>query len=314
MKQISIGQSTWQASAIAFGNWRMAEVPHQQAIEIIEALNESGINFIDSADIYGGGEAERVLGKALADSSLNRDLFYIQSKVGIDIANEDRQGYGKRFNFRKDYILSAVDGILERLGIEHLDSLLLHRPDALMNVYEVAEAFESLHHAGKVRYFGVSNFSDRQIDWLQANLQHPLMINQLQFSLMHTPMLDHGFNYNRLADDAINYAGGSLEYSLLNKITVQAWSPFQISSGAGSFIDNPDYPEVNLKLGELADKYSVEKNTIAAAWILKHPANIQVITGSMTPDRIRSTAKAGDIEITDQEWYNLYLSTGKRLP
>lgn len=314
MKQIAIGNSNWHASAIILGIMRMGELSITDAIDVLTTARDSGINMIDSADIYGGGNAEIVLGKALKEGNFNRDDFYIQSKAGIDKGTGIEKGYGKRFNFRKDYLIKSVDDILQRTQLDYLDSFLLHRPDALMDVYEVAEAFDYLHHSGKVRYFGVSNFSDNQVNWLQANLNQRLMINQLQFGLMHTKLLDHGFFFNAHGDAAVNISGGTLEYAMLNQMTIQAWSPFQHGMIEGVFIDNPDYPEVNRKLAEFAEKYGVEKNAIAAAWIMKHPAHMQVVSGSMTPARIKSIAQGSEIELSDLDWYDLYAATGKQLP
>ncbi|MBG9982764.1 aldo/keto reductase [Aerococcaceae bacterium DSM 111020] len=314
MLKRTIGNTDWHPSAIILGNMRMGDQTVSQAIDVLNICNDTGINMIDSADIYAGGQSETILGKALKQGGFNRDTFFIQSKAGIQLGSKSMATFGKRYNFRKDYILQQVDAILDRLQIEYLDSFLLHRPDPLMEVTEVAEAFDYLYQSGKVRYFGVSNFSDYQIRWLQTNLNQPLYINQLQFGLMHTAMIDYGLNYNGHSQESLQQSGNMLEFALLNNITIQAWSPFQHGMIEGVFIDNPNYPIVNEMLTEIADKYHVDKNAIATAWILKHPAKMQVISGSMNPNRIQMIAKGATVHLTDQEWYDLYIATGNDLP
>ena len=306
MKQRYIGESNWQASAIALGIMRMNSLTPEKAAKAIDTAYDSGINFIDSADIYGGGKSEEVFGEALKQSSVNRDDLYIQSKGGIVS--------GQRYDFSKQHLIDAVDGSLKRLGVDYLDSFLLHRPDPLMELDDVAEAFDELQRAGKVRHFGVSNFNPQQFMLLQESIDQRLMINQLQFSIMHTGMIDFGIHTNMTDTRSINHDGGIIEFSRRMGVTIQAWSPFQYGTFAGTFINNDKFPELNKKLEELADKYNVSKNAIAAAWILRHPANIQVIIGTMNPEHIADSAKGGDVDLTKQEWYDVYLAAGNDLP
>ncbi len=221
---------------------------------------------------------------------------------------------GSRYDFSKQHLLDAVDGELQRMGVDYLDSFLLHRPDALMEPEEIVEAFDELQMSGKVRHFGVSNFNPGQVDFLQANLNQRLMINQLQFGIMHTGAIDFGIHTNMHDDDSIDHDGGMIEYSRLHNMTIQAWSPYQYGAFEGPFIDNPKFPELNDYLQELADKYGVTKNAIATAWIVRHPAHIQVILGSMNPQHIQESAAGADVELTKQEWYNVYFKAGHDLP
>lgn len=293
---------------IILGCMRMAEKSHEEAKAIIQTAFDSGIKIFDHADIYGGnGKSERVFAKAFKELEIQREDIILQSKVGID------QSRGI-YDLSKPYILDAVDKILERLEIDTLDILLLHRPDALMNAQETAEALTQLKNEGKVKYFGVSNFNPHQIDLLQHYCDFKLIVNQIQLSLMHSIVIDEGINVNLNKADAHIRASGILEHAELKGMKVQSWSPFQHGFIEGPFIDNDAFPEVNQKLQEIADHHNTTKTTIAAAWILTHPLNIQVVAGSMTPYRIKEIAKAKDITLTKKEWYELYKASGKTLP
>lgn len=317
MKKINIGNTNWQVTNLALGIMRMGTLTVQQSVDALLAAHDAGINFIDSADIYGNdpqlgrGSSEIHFGQAFRQSGLHRDDFYIQSKAGL-FANADNQI--TRYDSSKHHLLTAVDGILERMGIDYLDSLLIHRPDALMDPAEVAAAFDELQMTGKVRHFGVSNFNPGQIALLQAATSQRLLIDQVQFGLKHTGMLDYDFHTNMTDNGSINHDGGLLEYTRLHHMTIQTWSPFQYGTFAGTFINNEQFPQLNSELAQLADKYGVSKNAIAVAWILKHPAKMQVLLGTMNPKHIADSAAGSDITITNQEWYDLYLAAGNTLP
>ena len=302
MKQIKMGCTTLDIPAMALGIMRMDQKSIPEAQVAIQAAYDAGINFIDSADIYGGGKSEEIFGQALKGMSIQRDKLFIQSKTGIVP--------GKRYDFSKKHILENVDSILERMQIDYLDSLVLHRPDALMEPEEVAEAFDELQASGKVRFFGVSNFDTAQFELLQNSLSQRLMFNQLQFGLKHTGMIDFGMHMNMEDDASIDRDSQFLDYARLHKITVQAWSPFQYGIFEGTFINNEKFPKLNVELEKLADKYGVGKNAIAASWILRHPANIQMLVGSMNPKHIQDSAQGADINLSRQEWYDLYLASG----
>lgn len=308
MLQRKIGNSYWKASAIALGIMRMSALTPTKAAKVLETALESGINFIDSADMYGNGKSELIFGAALKEAKISRDKFFIQSKGGI-VTGED-----KRYDFSKQHLLDSVDGILERMGIDYLDSYLLHRPDPLMEPAEIAEAFDLLQASGKVRHFGVSNFNPEQFQLLQSQVDQKLLINQLQFSIMHTGMIDYGMHTNMTDTRSFDHDGGVLEFSRRKGVTIQAWSPFQYGFFEGVFVDNEKFPELNELLAKLAKKYDTNKNAIATAWILRHPANMQVILGTMNPTRIKESAAGAAVTLTKQEWYDVYFAAGNDLP
>ncbi|RMC56953.1 aldo/keto reductase family oxidoreductase [Lactobacillus sp. ESL0261] len=313
MRQIKIGNTNFSGSAIALGIMRMNKLTVDEAVKVLETAHETGINYIDSADVYGHGKSEEIFGEALQKSSLKRDDFYIQSKTGI-YENPELDYKTTRYDFSKKYLINAVDGILSRMRIDYLDSLLLHRPDALMDPAEIAAAFDELQRDGKVRHFGVSNFNPMQVDLLQSGVSQRLLINQLQLSVMHTGPIDFNIHTNMTDERSIDHDRGVLDYSRLHNMTVQAWSPFQYGQIEGNFIGNSKFPEINDALQKVADQKGVSKNAVAAAWILRHPANTQVIIGTMTPAHIIDSAKGADISLTAQEWYDIYLAAGNDLP
>ncbi|WNB92558.1 aldo/keto reductase [Bacillus sp. NEB1478] len=306
MKKIRLGTSDLQAGEISLGCMRMADLSKQDARHVIENAMELGVNLFDHADIYGGGKSEEVFADAIDMNPSVREKMLIQTKCGI------RKGF---FDFSKEHILSSVDESLERLKTDYIDIFLLHRPDTLMNPEEVAEAFTRLKENGKVRYFGVSNQNPMQIELLKKYMKEDLIINQLQFSLMHTPLVDAGLNVNMQHDPSIVRDSSVLEYSRLNDMTIQAWSPFQYGMINGPFIGNNEkFPEVNAKLQEMAEKKGVTDSAIAIAWILRHPAKFQPVVGTMNPGRLSDIAQASHVEITREEWYELYRSAGNTLP
>lgn len=301
----TIGQTGIQATRIALGCMRMSDLKGKQAEEVVGTALDLGINFFDHADIYGGGLSELRFRDAIKHLNVNRDKMIIQSKCGI------REGY---FDFSKEYILSSVDGILERLGTEYLDFLILHRPDVLVEPEEVAEAFTKLRAEGKVKHFGVSNQNRFQMELLQSYLDEPLAVNQLQLSPAHTPMFDAGLNVNMLNKASIEHDDGIVDYCRLKRVTIQAWSPFQIDLSRGLFVNHPDYKELNETIAKLAKNYNVSSEAIVIAWILRHPAKMQAIVGSMNPSRLKAIDKANDIALTRKEWYDIYRSAGNILP
>ncbi|HEN2245398.1 TPA: aldo/keto reductase [Streptococcus agalactiae] len=288
----NIGQTGIQATRIALGCMRMSDLKGKQAEEVVGTALDLGINFFDHADIYGGGLSELRFRDAIKHLNVNRDKMIIQSKCGI------REGY---FDFSKEYILSSVDGILERLGTEYLDFLILHRPDVLVEPEEVAEAFTKLRAEGKVKHFGVSNQNRFQMELLQSYLDEPLAVNQLQLSPAHTPMFDAGLNVNMLNKASIEHDDGIVDYCRLKRVTIQAWSPFQIDLSRGLFVNHPDYKELNETIAKLAKNYNVSSEAIVIAWILRHPAKMQAIVGSMNPSRLKAIDKANDIALTRKE-------------
>ncbi len=309
MKKINILKGPQNASAVIQGCMRMPDLSKEDAAKVIRTAYDCGVNFYDHATCYGeNGAAETRFGEAFPLSGIKREDIIIQSKCGLCFDRNE-------FDWTKSNILSSVDDSLRRLKIDYLDILLLHRPDVLYDPKEVAEAFDELEKTGKVRYFGVSNLVPMQIELLKKYVKQPLVINQVQLSLEQSQLIDQAlYMNNKTTEFSINRDGNLLDYCRLNDITIQAWSPLQVGMFGGTFIDNPDYPELNKVLGELADREGVSKTAIAIAWILRHPANMQAIIGTMNPEHIKEACAAGDVNLSHHDWYELYLSAGKFLP
>lgn len=300
-----LGQTGLEVSRIALGCMRMDALSVADASRVLDTALENGITFFDHADIYGGGQSERNFSAAVKEVGLKREDIVLQSKCGI------HDGY---FDFSKEHILQSVDGILSRLETDYLDVLALHRPDALMEAEEVTEAFHLLKASGKVRHFGVSNQNIYQMELLQSYMETPIAVNQLQLSPAHTPMIDAGFHVNMKDDAATMRDGGLIDYCQLKKITIQAWSPFLVSLSEGIFATNPAYAQLNETISKYARQYGVSDEAIVVAWILRHPAKIQTIVGSMNPERIAHIAQAEKVTLTRAEWYDIYMSAGNILP
>ena len=308
MKYIDIKKGPQKASAIIQGCMRMPSLSKEEAAKVIKTAYECGINFFDHATCYGMGDAEVRFAEAFPLTGLKREDIYIQSKTGI---YPDRQ----EFDWTKEAILKAVDGILDRLKVEYLDTLLLHRPDLLFDPEEVAEAFDTLEKAGKVRFFGVSNLMPMQIELLKKCVKQPLVNNQVQLSLEQSQLIDQElYMNNKTTDMSFMRDGSALDYCRLKDITIQAWSPLQVGMFKGTFIDNPEFPALNKALEELAQREGVSKTAIAIAWILRHPAKMQAIIGTMNPEHIKDVCDATKVNLSHHDWYELYLASGKFLP
>jgi len=305
VKRFEIGTSGIEASEVALGCMRIGGMEPAAIDNLIQTSYDLGIDFYDHADIYGGGNCEVVFADSIARIGLDRSKLILQSKCGI------RQGF---FDFSMEYILDSTDRILQRLKTDYLDILLLHRPDALFEPEEVAEAFATLKASGKVRYFGVSNFNPGQIELLQAFLPDALCANQLQFSITNTGMIDRGIASNMKIDNSVDRDGGVLDYCRLKKITIQAWSPFQYGFFEGVFIDNPKFPELNKVMDELCEKYGITKTGLAIAWIQRHPAKIQSVLGTTSAERVTQVADAVKIDLSRPDWYAIYRAAGNILP
>ena len=283
---MNLGKSNLKVPRVAIGCMRINSMNIEELAEYIKFCVDNGLNFFDHADIYGRGECERLFGKALKLSGIKREDIVIQSKCGIVP--------GKMYDFSKEYIIKSVDEILERLDIDYLDILELHRPDVLVEPEEVAEAFEILHSSGKVRYFGVSNHKPSQIPF--------------------SNMIASGMEVNMLTDGSFDRDGSVLDYCRLHDMTIQAWSPFQYGFFEGVFIGSEKYPELNKNLEELAKKYGITPTGIATAWILRHPAKIQMIAGTTKISRLQEIIDGSKVTLSREEWYKLYLSAGHILP
>ena len=303
MYKIEFGKSGMQVPTGAVGCMRISNMNEKEVSAFIDTALEHGGNFFDHADIYGGGKSEEVFGKAVSPAL--REKLIVQTKCGI------RPG---QFDFSYEHIVGSVDRSLKRLGMEYIDVLLLHRPDALMEPEEVAEAFDTLEAAGKVRHFGVSNHNPSQIRLLKKCVKQPIEANQLQFGLGHSSMIRSGMECNVLSDGAVDRDGGVLNYCRLNDITIQTWSPFLYGMFEGVFLGSEKFPELNKKLAELGAEYGVSPTVMATAWILRHPAKMQMIAGTMNPEHLKEICSATDVNLERKHWYELYLSAGNLMP
>ncbi len=304
MRKIEFGKSGLQVPAVAVGCMRISKMSKKQVDEFVDTALENGANFFDHADIYGAGMSETVFGESIA--RYNREDIIIQTKCGI-VPN-------KMFDFSYEHIIESVEGSLKRLGTDYIDVLLLHRPDALVEPEEVARAFSQLKESGKVRHFGVSNQNPYQMQLLQSCLDMPICANQLQLSIMHAPMIQSGINVNLYNESAVNRDGSVLDFCRLNNITIQPWSPMQYGFFEGCFVDNEKFPELNAVMERIGNKYGVTKTSVAIAWLLRHPAKMQPITGTTNVQRLKDSLMATEFTLTREEWYEIYKAAGNILP
>lgn len=306
MNMQEIGQTGVEASRVALGVMRFAGLSPADATASIAAALEAGIDFFDSADIYGGGKSSEVLGAALKELGVPREEVVLQIKAGIVP--------GERYDFSRAHLEAALDAELKRLQTDYVDFFLLHRPDPLLDIDELSETLGAMVESGKVRHLGVSNMNPWQIDLVQAAIDVPLEVNQLQFGLGHTQLISSGLHVNMDDDTAAERGTGLIECARLYGMTIQAWSPYQFGTFAGCFIGHPDFPELNAALAEVADEVGSTPTAVATAWILRHPAEMQVICGSTSPAHIREAAAGADIELTRVQWWKLYRAADNDLP
>lgn len=304
MREVSIGGARFPA--IAVGCMGLNKLDGEGVRAFLSASLDAGLYFFDHADIYGGGECESLFGEAMVRLGVARDAYVLQSKCGIVP--------GKMYDFSEEHILASVDGSLRRLRTDRLDFLLLHRPDALMRPEEVAAAFDKLAASGKVLRFGVSNMHPYQIELLQSCVRRPLCVNQLQFSPAHAGMITAGLEANMRTEGAASHDGYVLDYCRLHGIAIQAWSPLRYGLLEGVYLDDPRFASLNACLARIAGERGVAKSAIVAAWILRHPAAMQVVTGTSNARRLLEMAEGAQIELSRAEWYEIYLSAGNRLP
>ncbi|HET1004159.1 TPA: aldo/keto reductase family oxidoreductase [Streptococcus pneumoniae] len=308
MRYITLGQDDKELSEIVLGMMRIKDKSVKEVEELVETALSVGINVFDLADIYGRGRCEELLGLVLKNRPDLREKMWIQSKCGIRI---EEFTY---FDFSKDYIIKSVDGILQRLKIDHLDSLLLHRPDALMESDQVAEAFDLLYKQGKVRDFGVSNQNPMMMELLKKDVKQPLAVNQLQLSAAFTPGFESAFHVNMEDSQAAMRDGSIFEYCQLHDVVIQAWSVLQFGYFKGNFVGNEKFQALNQVLDRLAIKYGVTSSTIAISWILRYPAKMQAVVGTTNPKHLREVSRAANFSLTRKEWYEIYLAAGNNLP
>ncbi|QVQ53429.1 aldo/keto reductase [Spiractinospora alimapuensis] len=316
MRSVPFGPTESHVPNIVAGMMRIADKTDAEIRALYTSARDVGIDFFDHADLYGfnhpGGGlhlCERRFSSALRLSTAEREQITLQTKTGI-VAEE------WHYDSSYDHIVASVEQSLRALGTDYIDVLLIHRPDALVEPHEVARAFDDLESAGKVRAFGVSNHTPRQIELLKSAVGQPIVANQLQLSITHAPTVAQGLASNMAAepDSATLDGGGIIDYCRLNTITVQAWSPFQKGFQDGVFLDSNDYPKLNNALDHLAAKYDVTPTAIATAWITRHPAAMQVILGTTTPQRMKDAAEGSNIPLSRAEWYSLIQAAGHPVP
>ncbi|MFI2295124.1 aldo/keto reductase family oxidoreductase [Isoptericola sp. NPDC019571] len=311
MRTVPLGSTGRQVPNVVLGLMRIQQLDDDAVRELVRTGRDAGIDFVDHADVYGDDlhGCERRFAEAMRLTPSEREQLTIQSKAGI--VRE-----GPYFDFSYEHLVESVEGSLEALGTDHLDVLLLHRPDALVEPDEVARAFDHLESSGKVRSFGVSNHTPGQIELLKKSVRQPIVANQLQLSITHAPIVAQGVAANMAGEDQSLTldGGGILDYCRLHDITVQAWSPFQAGFFTGVFLGSDDYPELNAVIDRLAAKYDVPPIAIAVAWITRHPAGMQVVLGTTTPERVAGAAQGSDLPLTRAEWYELFRAAGYRVP
>ncbi|GAA3712192.1 aldo/keto reductase [Zhihengliuella alba] len=310
MRTIDLPGVALPAPNVVQGLMRIQELDDHDVRTLVATARDAGITYFDHADIYGSElhGCERRFAEAMQLSPSERGQYTLQTKAGI--VRE-----GPYFDFSYEHLVASVEGSLKALGTDYIDVLLLHRPDALVEPEEVARAFDDLEAAGKVRAFGVSNHTPRQIELLRQYVRQPIIANQVQLSLTHAPMLAQGIAANMQGlEQSVTRDDGLVDYCRLHGITLQAWSPFQSGTGEGPFLGSTRYPELNRAIERMANKYNVPPIAIAVAWITRHPADMQVVLGTTTPERITGAAKGSEIPLTRAEWYELIRLAGYVVP
>ncbi|WP_427892071.1 aldo/keto reductase [Kribbella sp. GL6] len=310
MKTVPLGATDLAVPNVTLGVMRIGDKTDEEIRTLVRTARDAGIDFFDHAAVYGGAlhGAEERFADALRLTPSERAEVTLQTKAGIDPAF----GYDSSY----EHLVASVDASLRALRTDYLDVLLIHRPDALVEPAEVARAFDDLEAAGKVRAFGVSNHTPLQIELLKTAVRQPLVVNQLQLSLTHAPIIAQGVAANMagLDQSAVIDGGGVLDYCRIHRITVQAWSPFQAGFFTGPFLGSPEYPELNAVIDRLAKQYGVPAIAIATAWITRHPAQMQVVLGTTTPERVAGAAQGSDVPLTRAEWYELFKAAGHQVP
>lgn len=310
MKTFTLPGTDITAPNVTLGLMRIQDKTDDEVRTLVSTARDAGISFLDHADVYGSDlhGCERRFAESLQLSASERADWTIQTKAGIVPS-------GPYFDFSYEHLIESVEGSLKALGTDYIDILLLHRPDALVEPDEVARAFDELEAAGKVRSFGVSNHTPRQIDLLRKSVRQPIVANQVQLSITHAPLIAQGVAANMQGlDQSITRDDGLIDYCRLHDITLQAWSPFQAGFFNGPFLGSPDYPELNEVIDRLAAKYDVPSIAIAVAWITRHPAQMQVVLGTTTPQRVADAALGSEVPLERSEWYDLFRAAGYTVP
>jgi predicted oxidoreductase len=316
MKRMKLGQSTLEVSRIAFGCLRLSD-DRGEAMRTVQAALDQGINLFDHADIYGNGKREEVFSTLWEQAPGLRDQIVLQTKCGIRFPGDPEPTSPQRYDFSYEHIVRSVEGSLRRLKTDHVDVLLLHRPDALVEPEEVARALDELHQAGKVLWFGVSNHTPAQIKLLRTCVERPLVANQVELSVVHNQLINDGIAFNRDDLGVLSRSEGTLEFCRMEGITIQAWSPLAGGRVSGRPVASPSrrLEETADVVAKLAAEHQVSKEAIVIAWLLRHPAGIQPIIGTTNPSRIAGACQADDLALTREEWYRLFTAgRGGRVP
>ena len=297
-------------SRIVQGLMRVFDKNKDDLYSLIAYGLDHGITSFDTADCYGGGASESLIGEVLSDHPELREKMYLQTKCSIRRARDGKSYY----DLSKEHILEAVDASLSRLKTPYVDSLLLHRPDIFLNAKGIAEAFEELYRQGKVLHFGVSNFPKETLEYLFSEVRVPIEVNQVELGLGHLPLVSEPLNTNLNHDDSIYRAGELFYYMKRKGIALQAWSPFQKGYFGGVIFDEGRFPELNQALREMTERYHVSKAAIATAFILALGEDVSVVTGSMDPAHVQECIDGASVPLSKEDWYILYRAAGANLP
>jgi len=314
MKTYRIPKTDLNIPQLAYGTWHLGgdwndepltDEIKQRADTLIHTAVDAGVNFIDLADIYVKTKSDEAVGHVLKNDPSLRDKVILQAKAGVILPDDPDPGNAGRYDFSYEHITGRLENSLRLLNTDHVELLLLHRPDALVEPEEVARAFDDLQRAGKVRYFGVSNHTPMQVELLQKYVDQPLVANQVELSLLRNDLIFDGIKSN-MGEYAYTGARGTLDYCRVNDILVQAWSPVARGELFNPADDAPDNIKQTAQLvKDLAEKHNTNPGAIVLAWLLRHPANIQPILGTMTPHRIPESAESVNVNLTRLEWYQL---------
>ena len=312
MDVLSLGAFGMETSRLAYGCMTLGGLDDPADVDrALDAALDGGITLFDHADIYAHGRSEEVFGRWLRERPGLRDGLVLQTKCGIRRRDEPT-GAPPRYDASFEHVVASVEGSLRRLGVETIDVLLLHRPDPLADPEEVAHAFSTLRAAGKVRAFGVSNYSAVQVDRLAAALSAPLVANQIELNLLHAHALDTGVEVNRSGDPA--QAAGLVDACRVRGLRVQAWSP--VAGGALGRGDlDPSRWDLRDVVADVAEREGTTLSGVLLAWLLRHPAGIQPVIGTTNPDRIAEACAAADLRLSREDWYRLFVAArGGTLP
>ena len=280
------------AGAMTWGSWGK-QFSKTEIIKLTNHCVDNQITTFDHADIYGGYTTETDFGNAFAESGIKRETIQLISKCGIQYISENRNNKVKHYNYSRDYIIWSAEESLKNLKTDYIDLFLLHRPSPLMQPDDIAEAVSILKQQGKIKAFGVSNFTNSQVDLISKSTV--VSVNQIEFSLTE---------HNAMHD-------GTLDYMMLNNITPMAWSPL----GYVFKDDNEQTRRIHKQLGELMGKYNATEDQLLLAWIMMHPANIHPVVGTTDYKRITNATKAIQIKLELEDWFLILVACqGHKVP